>query len=77
VSTEEEAEQVFLRVRMIQELVSLLARLFGRDKVCRFAEHGDALAQAMMAGLSGGEQRFRWAEKSTAQGERDGFHWLG
>jgi hypothetical protein len=30
-----------------------------------------------MAGLSGGEQRFRWAEKSTAQGERDGFHWLG
>ena len=30
-----------------------------------------------MAGETDGEDRFRWAVKSAAQGERDGFCYLG
>jgi hypothetical protein len=41
------------------------------------AELGDAFAQAMMSAQTHGEASFRWAEKSAAQGERDGFFWLG
>jgi TPR repeat protein len=51
--------------------------LGGFDEVRRAADLGDAFAQATMAGKTGGEERFRWAEKSAAQGERDGFCYLG
>jgi TPR repeat protein len=46
----------------------------------RSADLGDAFAQARMAGsarLAGEAERFRWAEKSAAEGERDGFYELG
>jgi hypothetical protein len=41
------------------------------------AELGNAYAQAVMAGETSGEERFSWAKKSAAQGERDGFVHLG
>jgi hypothetical protein len=49
------------------------------DDIRRAADLGDAYAQAMMATAEQmeGQECFRWAEKSVAQGERDGFYWLG
>jgi hypothetical protein len=47
------------------------------DAIRRAAELGDAFAQAKMAGQTRGEERFQWAEKSAAQGERNGFNQLG
>jgi TPR repeat protein len=41
------------------------------------AELGDAFAQACMALRRTGRERFGWAEKSAAQGERDGLYQLG
>jgi TPR repeat protein len=42
------------------------------------ANMGNAFAQAAMAGGEGiSEERFRWAEKSASQNERDGFYSLG
>ncbi len=39
---------------------------------------GDACAQAWMAAITNDNiERFRWAQKSAAQGERDGFYELG
>jgi TPR repeat protein len=40
-------------------------------EIRRAADLGDAFAQAKMPGQTRGEERFRWAEKSAAQGERD------
>jgi hypothetical protein len=40
------------------------------------AEMGYAFAQALMARRTWGEEKFRWAEKSAAQRERDGFSCL-
>jgi TPR repeat protein len=42
------------------------------DEILRAADLGDA-----MAWYSDGEESFQWAEKSVAQGERDGFFVLG
>jgi TPR repeat protein len=47
------------------------------SEVSRAADLGDAFAQAWMAGETGGEMRFHWAEKAGAQRERDGFYKLG
>jgi TPR repeat protein len=47
------------------------------DEVRRAADLGDAFAQAELAWRTIGQERFRWAEKSAAQGERDGLFWLG
>jgi hypothetical protein len=41
------------------------------------ADLGDAFAQAWMARQTDGKDRFRWAQKSAAQGERDGFYFFG
>jgi hypothetical protein len=48
-------------------------------EVLRAAALGDAFAQAEMASAWGTpvEERFQWAEKSAAQGERDGVYYLG
>jgi TPR repeat protein len=47
------------------------------EDIRRAAELGDAFAQAEMARQTVGEDCFRLAEKSAAQGERDGFFSLG
>jgi hypothetical protein len=43
----------------------------------RSAELGFAFAQAWMAKRTRGEERFKFAQLAAAQGERDGFYWLG
>jgi hypothetical protein len=43
----------------------------------RSAELGYAFAQALMAGRTEGEERFKFAKLAAAQGERDGFFYLG
>jgi TPR repeat protein len=41
------------------------------------AELGFAFAQALMAGETEGEEKFKFAQLAAAQGERDGYDWLG
>jgi TPR repeat protein len=41
------------------------------------AELGFAFAQALMASQARGDERFKFAQLAAAQGERDGFLWLG
>jgi len=43
----------------------------------RSAELGYAFAQAWMAWRAEGQERFAFASQAAAQGERDGFYWLG
>jgi hypothetical protein len=78
VNTKEEARQVFL-VLEDDPRALCFAGVLGRhfDEILRVADLGDACAQAEMAMRSIGEECFRWAEKSAAQGERNGFFWLG
>ncbi len=47
------------------------------DNIKQAADLGDAYAQSIMAIRSIGKKRFKYAQKSAAQGERDGFYWLG
>jgi hypothetical protein len=79
VASREEARQVFLGCENDPKAFCF-AGLLGSDfdEVGRAADLGDALAQAWMASVwrMGGEERFQWAGKSAAQGERDGFFQL-
>ncbi len=79
VASREEARQIFAGCEYDPRALCFAGVLIGDfGEVRRAAEFGDAFAQAWMAGKSGGcEERFRWAEKSAAQGERDGFYYLG
>jgi len=43
----------------------------------RSAELGFAFAQALLAGVTRGEEKFKFARLAAAQGERDGFFRLG
>jgi TPR repeat protein len=78
VFTDEDARQV-IRGCENDPRALCFADLFGSrfSAVRRAADLGDAFAQARMAGRRSGAQRFRWAEKSAFQGERDGFYELG
>jgi hypothetical protein len=75
----EEARQVFLGCENRDARSRFFGALLGGtfDDILRAAELGDAFAQARVAGRTYGEERFRWAEKSAARGERDGFYYLG
>jgi hypothetical protein len=79
VSTWEQAIQAFRGCENDARAVcfgGLLREAFA--EIRRAADLGDAFAQAEMAGRTNGqEQGFHWAEKSAAQGERDGFCYLG
>jgi hypothetical protein len=80
VVSREEARQVFLGCENDPRALCL-AGLFGGnfDEIRRAANVGDAFAQAEMASAwdTHAEAVFQWAEKSAAQGERDGFYYLG
>jgi hypothetical protein len=76
VSTPKMARQVFLECESDPRALCFAAVLvWNYDEIRRAANLGDAYAQALMAGQD--RESFRWAEKSAAQGERDGFRWLG
>jgi hypothetical protein len=47
------------------------------NRLYRSAELGYAFAQAVIASVVGGAEKLRWAGKAVAQGERNGFYWLG
>ncbi len=68
--------EFFLPVKTIQELFAAFLG-WGTDEIRRAVDLGNAFAQARMAIETEDEERFRWAEKSAAQGERDGFYWVG
>jgi hypothetical protein len=78
VASGEEARRVFLGCENDPRALCFAALLGGTsDEIRRVAELGDALAQAWVAWETDGQERFGWAEKSAAQGERDGFLKLG
>jgi TPR repeat protein len=70
---------VFLGCENVDPRALCFAGLLGEneDEIRRAADLGDAFAQAEMALRSAGQERFRWAEKSAAQEERDSFCYLG
>jgi TPR repeat protein len=78
VASREEARRVFLGCENDGRALCF-AGVLGRrvDEVHRAADFGDAFAEACMAMETRGEESFRWAGKSAAQGERDGFYYLG
>jgi hypothetical protein len=78
VNTKEEARQVFLGCEGDARALCFASLLGGSvSGISRAADLGDAYAQARMAWRTNGEESFRWAEKSAAQGERDGLYMLG
>jgi hypothetical protein len=74
----EEARQVFLGCENDPRALCF-AGVIGKveDEIRRAADLGDAFAQTNMAWRTIGQEGFRWAEKSAAQGERDAFYCLG
>jgi hypothetical protein len=78
VASREEARQVFLGCENDPRALCFAGRLVNDfDEIRRAADLGDAFAQASMSWHTRDEERFRWEEKSSAQGERDGFYHLG
>jgi TPR repeat protein len=79
VNTDAEVREVFLGCKTDPRACSFAAALYllSWDECGRAADLGDAFAQARMASRTRGEERFRFAEKSAAQGERDAFVMLG
>jgi hypothetical protein len=78
ITSREEARQVFLGCENDPRALCFAALLVENfEEVRRPADLGDAFAQAWMAWKTVGEERFRWTEKSAAQGERNGFNQLG
>jgi TPR repeat protein len=78
VGSREEARQVFLGCESDPRALCFAGLLGGlNDEIRRAADLGDAFAQALVAEETRDEERFLWAEKSAAQGEREGFYWLG
>jgi hypothetical protein len=78
VKTREEARQVFLEYENDPRALCFAAILVwpNNDELRRAADLGDGYAQALLAGRTGGQERFV-AEKAAAQGERVGFYLLG
>jgi hypothetical protein len=79
VAPREKARGVFRGCENVDSRALCFAGLLGGAfaEIRRAAGLGDAFAQAWMAWQSGGKESFRWAEKSAAQDERDGFYYLG
>jgi hypothetical protein len=78
ISSHDEARQVFLGCENDPRALCFAGLLVGTfEEIGRAAGLDDAFAQAGMAWRTGDEECLRWAEKSAAQGERDGFYWLG
>jgi hypothetical protein len=78
VYTAKQARQVFLGCGKNDLKALAFAGLLGqREDLQQAAELGDAYAQSQMGRRTKGVERFQWAQKSAAQGERDGFWLLG
>jgi len=82
VKTSEEAKAVFLAQGNDDARALCFVALVGEDDVDvprlrRSAEMGFALAQAWMFNYTEGIERYTFASRAAAQGERDGFYHLG
>jgi TPR repeat protein len=79
IASREEARRVFLNCENDPRALCFAAAVIVSDffEIRLAADLGDAFAQAWMASRTVGEKGQRWAEKSAAQGERDGFYQLG
>jgi hypothetical protein len=79
IASREEARRLFLSCKNDPRALCFAGFLGVDDfeEIRRAADLGDAFAQAWMAWQSDGEESFRWAEESAAQGERDGIYNFG
>jgi hypothetical protein len=78
VNTEEDMREVFLTCRNDARAICFAGVLGGNNvEIRRAADMGDAFAQSIVGWHTAGEEGFEWTRKSAAQGERDGFYWLG
>ena len=84
VTTEEDAKQVFSALGQNDARALCFMWCCGDEDeigdlapLLRSAELGFAFAQAWMADQTEGEETFKFAHLAAAQGERDGFYWLG
>ena len=81
VTTKEDAKRVFSALCQNDARVVCFVWLLGEqadEAMLRLAaELGFAFAQARLAWLTQGEERFKFAQLAAAQGERDGFYCLG
>jgi TPR repeat protein len=80
-NTIEDAKRIFSALGQNDARALSFAWLFGdlRDSTLLHpaAELGFAFAQALLAGRTEGEEKFKFAKLAASQGERDGFYWLG
>jgi hypothetical protein len=76
VTTRKEARQVLLGCEDDPRAICFAGLMGWADKVLlrQAAEKGCACAQAFMAERTGGEEMFRWAQKSASKCERQGFY---
>jgi len=82
VKTKQEAKAVFLAQGNEDGRALCFAALVDKNNVDlprlrRSAEMGFAVAQALMFFQTEGLERFTFASQAAAQGERDGFYWVG
>jgi hypothetical protein len=83
VTTKEDGKRVFSALENDTRALCFMWLCFGSEELedmsplRRSAELGFAFAQAWMAKRTRGEERFKFAQLAAAQGERDGFYWLG
>jgi TPR repeat protein len=81
VTTREDGRRIFSALGQHDARALCFAWMLGdrRDltSLRRSVELGFAFAQALMAGQTQGEDKFKFAQLSAAQGERDGLLWLG
>jgi hypothetical protein len=81
VTTEEDAKRFFSALGQNDARALCFAWLLGDQEdsapLRRSAELGFALAHARLAWQTEGDERFKFAQLAAAQGERDGFIWLG
>jgi hypothetical protein len=81
VTTREDAKRVFSALCENDARALCFTWLLGDREdftpLRRSAELGFAFAQASFAGRTDGEEKFKFARLAAAQGERDGFYWLG
>jgi TPR repeat protein len=84
VTTKEDAKRVFSALGQNDARALCFAWLCSHSEeqevltpLRRSTELGFAFAQALMAWETRGEEKFKFAQLAAAQGERDGFLWLG
>jgi hypothetical protein len=78
VSTTEEARQVFLSCENDPKALGSAGLLsHNLDEIVRAADLGDSFVRTWLTWRSIVGERYKVAENSAAQGERDGFYYLG